>query len=121
MDLGYFFHLVQDTIWYNYTYELFEHFDGSVEVFDKLRHSDMNFFDDLILKQASINEDKFENIKQKLMGMVNDEMLKQMIDKHFKIREVKLPLKLLEEDKVKQAYYEAIDCCENYYLQFKKI
>ena len=118
IELGYLFHLIQDNVWYKILIRLESTFNGTHEEFRDTIHSDMNITDRILLDKMNIDEKSFAEIKTKLIDLSENEVIKQGIEKCFRIREIKTDGMFLITEEIYSTYLQdAIEECEKYYKQ----
>jgi len=119
-NLGYLFHLIQDSIWYEASMKYEEKYKLAHEDFLHKLHSDMNILDRIFLKRLAIDENEFISIKAKLKTFADSEIIRDSIDKHFKIRKIENENLYFWNEDLYHAYIEeALEMCEKQYEEVK--
>ena len=83
-------------------------------------HSDMNILDRIFLKRLAIDENEFISIKAKLKTFANSEIIRDSIEKHFRIRKIENESFYFWNEDLYHAYIEeALEMCEKQYEEVK--
>ena len=119
-NLGYLFHLIQDSIWYEASMKYEEKYQLAHDDFLHKLHSDMNILDRIFLKRLAIDENEFISIKAKLKTYTDNDIIRESIEKHFKIRKIENENLYFWNVDLYHAYIEeALEMCEKQYEEVK--
>ncbi|MCR5185681.1 MAG: hypothetical protein K6D97_01000 [Clostridia bacterium] len=120
VNLGYLFHLIQDNTWYQPSMEFEEKYKLTHEEFIHKLHSDMNILDRILLNRMGIDENEFNSIKSMLKSYADSDIIRDGIDKHFKIRPIENEcLYFWKEDSYNAYIEEVLEMCEKQYEEIK--
>ena len=118
IKLGYLFHLIQDRIWYGHLKEMEETFEGTNDEFAYRVYSDMNIYDQYVLKKYNIDEDEFNGIKERLETLSTDSRVKNGIHKLVRIRSIENDKPFFWSANMIDKYInDSLAYCEQYYLR----